>query len=309
MTTFQTLALLLTFAALGAYINHRYLKLPATVGLMLVSLLLSLAMLGLNWLGVINLNPGQRLHYADPDFFRALPARHAVVPAFCRRFAYRSQRIAEIPDPRRQYSSTVGVVLATFVTGGLIWRSAKAVLGLSFPYIEALLFGALIAPTDPDAVLGILKSTSIAKNLRFKNASEACSTTASASWSFSLCWKSPNGDSNLPKTPEHISCCLVWGGLGSVILGLTLGWITYRMLRSASTITRSRCCSRWRSWCNGFSVAEAIGMSAPITMVVAGLLIGNPRPGFRRVGKRPASISICSGSFSTKSSTRCYSYS
>jgi CPA1 family monovalent cation:H+ antiporter len=269
MTTFQTLAILLTFAALGAYINNRFLKLPATVGLMVVALLISLAALGLNRLGFINLAE-------TSGFITRIDFSGLFLHGMLSFLLFAGALHVDLSELRKfrfivAVLATVGVVIATFVTGGLVWRAAN-VLGFSFPYIDALLFGALIAPTDPVAVLGILKATSLSKSLQVKIASESLFNDGVAVVVF-LALLGLAGGQPMPE-PGRIVWILVWGGLGSVILGLTLGWITYQLLRSIDDY-KVEVLLTLALVAGGYSLAEAIGVSAPITMVIAGLVIGN----------------------------------
>jgi CPA1 family monovalent cation:H+ antiporter len=269
MTTYQALALLLTLAALGAYINNRFLRLPATVGLMAVALLISLSVLGLNALNLINLT-------ATSAFLSRFDFSGIFLHGMLSFLLFAGALHIDLGELRKfrlivAILATVGVVVATFVTGGMVWRAAN-LLGYPFPYIDALLFGALIAPTDPVAVLGVLRETNLSKSLRVKIVSESLFNDGVGVVVF-LALLTMNDGRPMPDAAEIIFT-LVWGGVGSVILGLTLGWITYRLLRSIDDY-KVEVLLTLALVAGGYSLAEAIGVSAPITMVVAGLLMGN----------------------------------
>ena len=167
--------------------------------------------------------------------------------------------------------ATAGVIVATFVTGGLVWHAAN-LLGFDFPYIDALLFGALIAPTDPVAVLGILKESNLAKSLRTKIATESLFNDGVGVVVFLVLLDMASGR-QLPNVAD-ILFTFIWSGIGSIILGLTLGWITFRLLRGIDNY-KVEVLLTLALVAGGYSLAEVINVSAPITMVVAGLVIGN----------------------------------
>jgi len=269
MTTFQTLALLLTFAALGAYINHRYMNLPSTIGLMVVALLISLATLGFSRLGVVNLT-------STSAFIGQIDFSGLFLHGMLSFLLFAGALHVDLGELLKfkliiAILATVGVVLATFVTGSLVWRFAH-MLGFSFPYIDALLFGALIAPTDPVAVLGILKETGLSKSLRVKIASESLFNDGVGVVVFLALLGLTSGQQ--PASAGEVIVLLAWQGAGSMVLGLTLGWITHRLLGSIDDY-KVEVMLTLALVAGGYSLAEVIGMSAPITMVVAGLVIGN----------------------------------
>ncbi len=270
MTIFQIIALLLTFAALGAYINHRIFKLPATIGLMVFALLMSLGAIGLNKLGLVNLGSTSAF-VAQIDFSDIL--LHGMLSFLLFAGALHVD-LAELKKRRAIVGllATASVVIATFVTGTLIWLACRW-LGFSFPYIHALLFGALIAPTDPVAVLGILKQTRISKNFRIKIGSESLFNDGVGVVLFVILLNIADPHTR-NFTPQEIAELVAWEGLGSIILGLTLGWIAHKFLNSVDDY-KIEAMLTLALVTGGYSLAEIIHVSAPITMVVAGLVIGN----------------------------------
>lgn len=269
MTAFQILALLLTLAALGGYINLKFLKLPATIGLMVFALLISLGAIGLNGLGWINLNQ-------TSAFVGAIDFPDILLHGMLSFLLFAGALHIDLGELKKFRAiililATFGVVAATFITGTLVWYAAGW-LGLSLPYIYALLFGALIAPTDPVAVLGILKETEVSKSLRVKIGAESLLNDGVAVVVFLVLLRiAASGE---PPSPEGVIAMLTWQALGSVILGLTLGWITCRLLHSIDDY-KVEVLLTLALVAGGYSLAEKADVSAPVTMVIAGLVIGN----------------------------------
>lgn len=270
MSVFQIIALLLTFAALGAYVNSRFLKLPSTIGMMVFALVISLCAINLNSIGLINLNSASQF-VAQINFADIL--LHGMLSFLLFAGALHID-LSELKKYRVIVGvlATVGVVIATFVTGTIVWWAA-GYLGFRFPYIDALLFGALIAPTDPVAVLGILKETNLSKNFRVKIGSESLFNDGVGVVLFVILLNI--ADPNTPNmTPPQISGLLVWEGFGSIILGLTLGWIAYRLLIGTDDY-KVEVLITLALASGGYALAELVHVSAPVSMVVAGLVIGN----------------------------------
>ena len=271
MTIFQTIALLLTFAAFGAYINKRLFKLPATIGLMVFALLISLGAIALNNLNIINLNSTSTF-VAQIDFSDIL--LHGMLSFLLFAGALHID-LTELKKHRAIVATlaTGGVVLATFITGSLLWLAAGW-MGVAFPYAYALLFGALIAPTDAVAVLGILKETTMSKTFRTKIGSESLLNDGVGVVLFLALLGFASHPPHLGLELQQIGLLFCWEGIGSIILGLTLGWITYKLLRGIDDY-KVEVLLTLALVGGGYSLAEKIYVSAPITMVIAGLVIGN----------------------------------
>lgn len=270
MSVFQIIALLLTFAALGAYVNSRFLKLPSTIGLMVFALVISLCAINLNWLGLINLVSASQF-VAQIDFSAIL--LHGLL-SFLLFAGALHVNLSELKKFRIIVGSlaTIGVVIATLVTGTIVWWAAGAI-GFSFPYIYALLFGALIAPTDPVAVLGILKESNLSKGFRVKIASESLFNDGVGVVLFLILLNIAD-PATANFTGPQIFGLFLWEGFGSMILGLTLGWIAYRLLLGTDDY-KIEVMITMALASGGYALGELVHVSAPITMVVAGLVIGN----------------------------------
>lgn len=288
MNVFHIIALLITLAAAGAYINNRFLKLPATIGLMALALLMSLGAIGLNRLGLVDLS-GSSAFVSQIDFSSVL--LHGMLSfllfAGALHIDLKNMRKYQVIIASLATGSTV---IATFVTGTLAWMVATS-LGFSFPYIYGLLFGALIAPTDAVAVLGILKETEIALNLRTKIGCESLLNDGVGVVLF-MVLLAIAGPANHPGlTPQIIGLLFAWQAIGSVALGLVLGWFTYRLLLRIDDY-KVEVLLTLALVTGGYSLAEKIYVSAPVTMVVAGLVIGNHGRAFGMSEKTRAHLDL-----------------
>lgn len=270
MTVFQTIALLLTVTAAGACFNYNFLKLPATVGLMAFALLLSFGAIGLNSLGWIDLRNASTL-VSSLDFSNIL--LHGLLSFLL----FAGALNINLDDLKRHRAivavlATVSVVIATFITGTFVWLAADW-LGFHFPYIDALLFGALIAPTDPVAVMGMLKETKLSKDLRVKIGSESLLNDGVGVVIFLILLaiaKNPH----ITIGPGDILLHLLWQGGGGLGLGLALGWVGFRILRSINDY-KIEVLVTLALAAGGYCLGEIDHVSAPIAMVAAGLVIGN----------------------------------
>jgi CPA1 family monovalent cation:H+ antiporter len=269
MNLFHILALLLTIAALFSYLNHRFLKLPTTIGIMLIALLFSLALLLLEPL-VEGIADKVELMLKSVDFDAAV--LHGML-GFLLFAGALHVNLADLAEQRGMigFLATFGVIGTTAIIGVLSWW-AFGLTGLEVPFIDCLLFGALISPTDPIAVLGILKQAGAPKNLEAKITGESLFNDGVAVVVFLVMADIAAGD-------DHISTWTVLGlfaqqAAGGVLFGLGTGFAAYRMLRSVDNyqvemlITLALVTS-------GYALAEKLQLSAPIAIVVAGLLIGN----------------------------------
>ncbi len=272
MTIFQIIAILLTLTAMAAYVNKRFLHLPASSGMMLLTLLLSWTGMAVASLGWIDLSP-VRAFMVGIDFSNLF--LHGML-SFLLFAGAMHVDLNELKKYRVVVAilATAGVVLATFATGTLVWAVGHA-LGFTIPYLYALLFGALIAPTDPVAVLSVLRDAHLAKSLRLKISAESLLNDGVSVVLFLILL-------NLSLHPQQgggwdlaeIGRLCAWEGVGSIVLGLMLGGAAYGLLHGIDDY-KTEILLTLALVAGGYSFAEAIGVSAPITMVIAGLLVGN----------------------------------
>lgn len=277
MTIFQTIAVLLTITALGAYINRKFLKLPAATGLMVFALLISWSAMGLANIGVIDLREASAF-VARIDFSGIL--LHGMLSFLLFAGAMHID-LGELKKSRAVVAvlATVGVVVASCVTATLIWFAARW-LGFPFPYIDALLFGALISPTDPVAVLGILRETGVSKTLRVKIASESLLNDGVGVVIFLVVLAAATTTTHIAEISVYdVVMLFAWQSVGGIALGLALGWLTYQLLHTIDDY-KVEILLTLALAAGGYSLAEFVDVSAPIAMVAAGLVLGNHSDSF-----------------------------
>lgn len=271
MTTFDLIAILLFLTAAFSYLNYRYLKLPASIGLMALALGFSFLLIAISELAhVPALEDTARAVLGMVDFERLL--LHGMLGALL----FAGALHINLEDLAEQKGiitllATVGVLISTFLIGGFIYGAGR-LLGLDLPFIYCLVFGSLISPTDPIAVLAILKSAKAPKALETKIAGESLFNDGVAVVVFTVIAGIATG----AREPALGSIALLFleEAVGGVLFGLATGYIAYRLLKTVDNyqvevlITVALVLA-------GYAAAEAIHVSAPIAAVAAGLLIGN----------------------------------
>ena len=269
MSLFNILAVLITLSAFFSYFNHRYLRLPTTIGLMLIGLLVSLAIVVLSWFGVPLDRDAQRL-------LQSINFNEALMHGMLSFLLFAGALHVDLNDLLEQKwvigaLATFGVLVSTAIVGSLAWF-VLAKLGYPLPFIYCLLFGALISPTDPIAVLGILKSAKAPKELEVQITGESLFNDGVGVVVFIVLLGIATGSAEL--TASHVLLLFAEEAIGGALFGLIVGWIAYRMLKSVDNydveilITLALVAG-------GSALADAVHVSGPIAIVVAGLLIGN----------------------------------
>jgi monovalent cation:H+ antiporter, CPA1 family len=226
MTPFQIVAALVTLSAIGGYINYRYLKLPQTIGLMAFAFAVSVCAIVLNKSG-IPFFMGAGLFIEQIDFSEVL--LHGML-SFLLFAGALHINLEELKSVRWSVAllATTGVIAATFITGTLVWW-ASGLTGLQLPYLYALLFGALISPTDPIAVLAILKDAGIPRRIYTKIGAESLFNDGVGVVLF-LTILGPATGAAQPSLSDAAALFLR-EAIGGAAFGIACGWITYRLLR------------------------------------------------------------------------------
>lgn len=168
--------------------------------------------------------------------------------------------------------STAGVVISTFVVGfGMFYM--LPFLGIQLPFIYCLVFGALISPTDPVAVLSILKQANVSKSLETKVAGESLFNDGMAVVVFTVVLQLAVGK-EVDLGVESIGLLLMKEAGGGILLGVVLGWITSRLMREVDDYIISVLVTL-SVVMGGYLIARQMHISGPLTMVAAGLFMGN----------------------------------
>ena len=269
MDFFDIIAILITLSAIFSYLNFRYIKLPTTIGLMLFALILSLLLIILGRLGFIIEDQAREL-ISRIDFNKTLMYGMLSFLLFAGALHV---NINDLLEQKLEIGifATLGVVISTFIIGTLTYFMLQW-MSLNIQYIYCLLFGALISPTDPIAVLGILKKVGARKSLETKITGEALFNDGIGVVVFIVLFSIAFGGHRV--TAGDIVLLFAAETIGGFLFGLLTGWIAYRLLKSVDNyqveilITLSLVTG-------GYALASALHLSGPIAIVIAGLLIGN----------------------------------
>jgi len=264
----HTLTILICLAALFSYVNHRLLKLPITIGLMAVALVFSLVLLALGKMGFGVEAEAQRFIGAI-DFNEAL--MHGML-GFLLFAGALHVKLDELLDLKWVIGSmaVVGTILSSLITG-LLGYWLFDLVGLPLPLLYCLLFGALISPTDPIAVMGVLRQARLPKALEMKIVGESLFNDGVGVVIFLVVLNLVPRDSF---TASDVLALFAKEALGGAALGLALGYIAYRMLRSVDNY-QVEILITLALVTGSFALADLLHTSGPIAVVVAGLLIGN----------------------------------
>jgi len=267
MNLFNLIAIVLVFSALFSFINYKFLKLPSVIGLMVISLIVSLGVLVLNHFGittgirslVMNIDFNQTLMVGMLSFLLFAGALHVDLQALL-------NHKLEIG-----IFATVGVLVSTFIVAGLLFYLMRF-LGQGIPFVYCLLFGALISPTDPIAVLGILQKANAPKDLEIKITGESLFNDGIGMVVFLTIY-------DIAFAPEgfqidHVATVFVVEVAGGALLGLVLGYLAYWILKQVDKY-EVEILITLALVTGGYALALQLHASAPIATVVSGLLIGN----------------------------------
>ncbi|MBS1257071.1 MAG: Na(+)/H(+) antiporter NhaP [Candidatus Scalindua arabica] len=263
-------ALLLTLAAIFSYINFRFIKLPTTIGIMLIAMLISVSLVALGHFGFEGIQNKATLVLRSIDFNKAL--MHGML-SFLLFSGALHVNLEDLAMHKWIISilATFGVVMSTFIVGSSAWI-VFWIIGLKLPFIYCLLFGSLIAPTDPIAVIGILKKAGVTKSLETKITGESLFNDGVAVVVFLVIMGIVTGGHDV--TAGHIMLLFVEEAVGGVLFGLAIGWLAYLMLKSVDNY-QVEVLITLALVMGGYALANAINISGPIAMVVAGIFIGN----------------------------------
>lgn len=263
-------AILISISALFGYINHKWLKLPTTIGVMLISVVF-----GISLKTIEGFNPG----YISPlrDFLTGFDFSAFVLDFILCFLLFAGSlhvNIAQLKGARATVFSysTLGVIISTAIIGVL----TKLVVGM-FQYdinlVTCLLFGALISPTDPIAVIGILSKYKIPQKLKTEIIGESLFNDGVGVVVFTVIFSLISGGNDAFTFGNifEIFAVEVFGGIG---IGLLIGYIGYRLMKSIDHY-QTEIMITLAVVTGGYSIASQIHASGPLAMVVAGLLIGN----------------------------------
>ena len=271
MELYYSFSALIVLASIFAYLNYRFLKLPSTIGIMVIAIVVSifLVMFGETVLprtfGHLN------------KLMNSIDFTEVLMGAMLNFLLFAGGIHININDLKEQFRpvlifSTVGVVISTFVVGfGMFYL--LPFVGIKLPFIYCLVFGALISPTDPVAVLSVLKQAKVSKSLETKVAGESLFNDGMAVVVFTVVMQLAIGK-EVDLGVESIGLLLMKEAGGGILLGVLLGWVTSRLMREVDDYIISVLVTL-SVVMGGYLIARQMHISGPLTMVAAGLFMGN----------------------------------
>jgi len=270
MSIFSAISLIITLSALLGYVNHKWLKLPSTIGVMILSLGIGVSLKIVERFSPDTVAP-IRSYMIDFDFSSFVLDIILCFLLFAGALHVKFSELKQVRTTVLSYA-TVGVLISTFLIGFLAYWILP-LFGYQPHLIVCLLFGALISPTDPIAVIGILAKYNVPKKLKVEIVGESLFNDGVGVVVFMIIYSAMQlGIESLTAASLlEIFSLEVLGGLG---IGLVVGYVGYLLMKSIDHY-QSEILISLAIVMGGYSLASAIHASGPLAMVVAGLLIGN----------------------------------
>lgn len=277
MELYYSFSVLIVLASIFAYLNYRILRLPSTIGIMVIAIVVSvfLVLFGETML------PKTFLHLNE--LIGSLDFTEVLMGAMLNFLLFAGGIHINIKDLKEQFGpvvifSTVGVIISTFAVGFGAYYLLPLV-GIKMPLIYCLVFGALISPTDPVAVLSILKQANVSKSLETKVAGESLFNDGMAVVVFTVILQLAIGK-EIDLNIENIGLLLLREAGGGLFLGVLLGYSASRALRVVDDYIISVLITL-AVVMGGYLIAREMHISAPLAMVAAGLFMGNFSSSFK----------------------------
>ncbi len=270
MNVLQITSLLIVLAGAFGAVNYLFLRLPSSIGILVVALVASLAAMGLDWL-----LPSIGITDTVRGMVEGIEFSGALLEGMLGLLLFAGALHVKLSDLREQawtvaLMATLGVAISTAVAGfGFMWM-------VGAPMLVALVFGALISPTDPVAVLGVLREANLRKSLETQIAGESLFNDGVGYVVFlllvGLAWPSGEAHGN----DGWLGALELFGkeALGGAALGALLGWMTFQVMKRIDDYPLEVLISLGLAF-GGYELAVYLGVSGPIMAVVAGLFIGD----------------------------------
>jgi CPA1 family monovalent cation:H+ antiporter len=270
MELFHVISAILALSAIFSYLNIRFLRLPSGIFLMLAGMAFSLIVLAIGGFSPA-FSEGVKTTISKLDFADALLNIMLSFMLFAAAMHVNLSVLQKVKWSVLSFAS-VGVLVSTILVGSG-FHIMLQLLGTPISYIHCLLFGALISPTDPIAVMGILKKAGVSESLGAKIAGESLFNDGVGVVIFLTIFKIAEvGLGNV--TGSEVGILLLEEIGGGVVLGLGLGFLAYFMMKRIDHYVTEVLISLALVM-GGYSLAQMLHFSGPLAMVIAGLLIGN----------------------------------
>ena len=276
MSVLDLSAILLTLSAVLGWLNRKFVLLPHAIGLLVMGVAASLVVVGLD-----AMVPGHRASAELGRLLAQIDFSAVVMNGMLAFLIFAGALHVDVAKLRSHAAPVVvlailGTVISTAIVGGGFWAAAR-VLGHEIPLVWALVFGALISPTDPVAVMSTLKSVSIPAKLEVQLQGESLFNDGVGIVLFTVLLRYATGAPAAETTPAAIGELLLLEAGGGLLLGTVTGYLAYRamlaiddypveVLVTLALVTAT------------YAIAEQIHVSGPLAIVAAGLLIGDLGP-------------------------------
>lgn len=272
----QSFSILILISSLFSYINYRWIKLPNTIGLMLLGLLFTIIIIASK-----NIAPGFYNFFCntiiDADFKVLLMDVMLSFLLFAGAIHVNINALAKEKKSVLLFAS-LGVLISTGIVGGAIFGAAQ-LIGVDLPLIPAFLFGALISPTDPIAVIAILKKAGVSESLEMKIEGESLFNDGVGVVVFSgillLLGAGHSSGAGEESIGVEIGMLFLEEAVGGILFGGVIGFAGYFLMKSVKENAQLVVILSLATAMGGYAIASLIHVSGPLAMVVAGLIIGN----------------------------------
>jgi CPA1 family monovalent cation:H+ antiporter len=276
LSVFDLIAVLLVLTATFGWFNHVVIRLPHTIGLLVMGLAASLFLIG-----VEIARPEVHLYEDLAVLLRQVDFRATVLNGLLAFLLFAGALHVDLSLLKRRawpigIMATAGVAISIAVIGVGLWWIAD-VLGVPLPLPWALVFGALISPTDPVAVLSTLKSVKVPETLEADMSGESLFNDGVGVVVFTVLLAIASGGGEGGASPGHIAELFFVEALGGAALGFATGYVAYRSMRVIDNYPLETLISLAVA-AGTYAAAAKFHMSGPIAVVVAGILIGNRGP-------------------------------
>ncbi|MBK8176672.1 MAG: sodium:proton antiporter [Rhodospirillales bacterium] len=276
MSVFELITVLLALTATFGWINHRFIGLPHAIGLLLIGLVASLA-----FSAVEAYDADIKAYEELTGLVRQVHFQQALLEGMLGFLLFAGALHVNFSTLKRRSASvglmaTLGVLISTVVVGYGLWWLARA-LGTPLPLSWALVFGALISPTDPVAVLGTLKQVRVPEVLETDMAGESLFNDGVGVVIFAVLLALAAGGEGKGVSVMCVAEMFFYEALGGAILGFASGYVAYRAMRAIDDFPVEILISL-ALVTGSYALASRLHMSGPISVVVAGLLIGHRGP-------------------------------
>ena len=270
-TPFDAAAIVVVLTALFSWINARFIRLPQTIGLTILGALFSAAIIL-----VSRLIPALHIHHLAKDFVGSLDFKTTLLDGMLSFLLFAGAfqiRLADMRDGRWPILAlaTFGTIFSTLIVA-LGLKALLLVTGPNLPFVWCLVFGALISPTDPVAVIAILKDAFLPPSIQATVAAESLFNDGVGVVLFTIVFAAATGQSEL--TFGTAAQLFVLEAGGGVVFGLAVGALAFYAMRGIADVV-AEVLITLAVVMGGYALAQALHVSGPVAMAVAGLIMGN----------------------------------